>query len=74
MSAGDTESSPSEAQVNISTQHNQKLGWSIILTAFGIIGALAGFSIYTPDNALKVETIVTASISGLFGFIAGRKS
>lgn len=66
--------SPTEIQANISTLSNQRLSWSIILTAFGIIGALAGFSIYIPDNALKVETIVASAISGLFGFIAGRKS
>lgn len=47
---------------------------TIILTAFGIIGTLAGASILLPDQALKVETILAAAISGLFGFIAGRKS
>lgn len=45
----------------------------IILTAFGIVGILAGLTIVFPENALKVETIVTAVIAGLFGFIAGRK-
>lgn len=67
-------SSQPEINANISTVNNQRLSWSIILSAFAIIGALAGASIYMPDNALKVETIIAAAISGLFGFIAGRKS
>lgn len=45
----------------------------IILAAFAIVGILAGFAIVLPDNAVRVETIVTAVIAGLLGFIAGRK-
>lgn len=62
------------SDANVATIKNQRLSATIILSAFGIAGALAAGAIYLPENALRVEAIITLVVGGLMGFIAGRKS
>lgn len=59
---------------NVAPVKNQRYAVIIILTAFGIAGALAGLAIWQPDAAMRVEALVTLVVGGLFGFIAGRKA
>ena len=62
---------PTEA--NVGTIKNQNLGYRIIMTGFGIIGALAALYLYTA-GATAAETLIASAVTGFFGFLAGRKA
>ena len=51
----------------------QRGAYRIIMTGFGIVGSLAALYLVYP-GAEPAQTIVTATITGIFGFLAGRKT
>lgn len=62
----------SDSEKPVSQITNQRYGTTIILSAFGIVGAITAAAIVFPENAAKVGAIIAATTSSLIAFIAGR--
>ena len=60
--------------LNVGPSANEKWGFTVIVTGFGVVGLLGGMSILLPEAAVQVEVLVSGAIAGIMGFLAGRKS
>ena len=63
----------STPEPNIKPVDTSKHKLYIIITGFGIVGALGAMAVWLPDNAVKVEFALGAAIGGILAFLAGSK-
>lgn len=60
--------------LNVGPSSNEKFGFTVIISGFTVVGILGIMSILLPEQASKVEVLVSGAIAGIMGFLAGRKS